>query len=667
MLTLAPGMGLAATVDGPQFILLPGKASVTVLVLAVPDQDVDGFHLERANGNGNDFTRVTKDPVRAVTGQQAGLAVLGKDAADILEALDVSTVAELFTDEQAHPDKYTLLSFYSLPLSELLGRLHKDTTVTPGATYTYRVVLVDAQGQTVRTLNPQTIAVTPPDLREVTGLTATAQDGRATLSWDKLLPGDGVEIGWVVERATSADGPFQRVNQGVLSRYASPSFLDAGLNNGTPYWYRVTTVDLAGTESDASGVVTVTPRDTTPPAPPSGLNAEVKGPKQAVVTWKVNMEPDMASYDVYRGFGVEGPFEKLPGMPLSADVMTYTDTAVPEGKAIFYRLTATDTTGNESQPSATRNLLPQNTTPPPTPRGVTAVHGQGTAVVVSWQPVVLDDLMGYRVYRGPDPDHLEQANSSLVSKSTATFTDTITTAGTTYYYTVTAVDTALNESKNSDPVKTTAPDPNPPSPPGSVFAHGEDDRILVSWAPNHEPDLAGYRLYRSTGENGTYQRVGGDLPATPTEYEDKGTDTAPLQKGTLYWYYITALDLAGNESEPSHKTFTKPHDKQPPPPPEGLRAAWQDGRVSLQWSPTQETDLAGYHVWRGTHPTGVYTQLTQGKPLPPGTTTYTDTTVSTGQPYWYQLTAVDTSGNASPRSDAAGPVNAPQQKEDADE
>ena len=68
--------------------------------------------------------------------------------------------------------------------------------------------------------------------------------------------------------------------------------------------------------------------------------------------------------------------------------------------------------------------------------------------------------------------------------------------------------------------------------------------VDLSWSINLETDLAGYRVYRSEQEGARGQLITPDLLPTPAV-----RDTS-IQPGHRYWYIVTALDRAGNESPP---------------------------------------------------------------------------------------------------------------------
>lgn len=116
--------------------------------------------------------------------------------------------------------------------------------------------------------------------------------------------------------------------------------------------------------------------------------------------------------------------------------------------------------GNDPDPDP-----PEDTTPPAVPSGLEATSGDGE-IELNWSAVSDSDLDGYNVYRSTSSfssvSGQSPINGSLLSD--ASFTDTDVSNGTTYYYRVTAVDEADNESNGSDEA-TATPFPSPPDRP----------------------------------------------------------------------------------------------------------------------------------------------------------------------------------------------------------
>jgi beta-lactamase superfamily II metal-dependent hydrolase len=97
----------------------------------------------------------------------------------------------------------------------------------------------------------------------------------------------------------------------------------------------------------------------------------------------------------------------------------------------------------------------------------------------------------------------------------------------------------------------TGPDTQPPTAPGALVASAiSPTEVDLSWtASTDNVGVTGYRVYRST--NGTSFSLAGT--STTTGFADLG-----LTSGTTYWYRVTALDAAGNESLASSTSARTP-------------------------------------------------------------------------------------------------------------
>ncbi|MGB7848184.1 MAG: hypothetical protein WBL63_21415 [Candidatus Acidiferrum sp.] len=125
--------------------------------------------------------------------------------------------------------------------------------------------------------------------------------------------------------------------------------------------------------------------------------------------------------------------------------------------------------------------------------------------------------------------------------------------GKTYAYVVRSAVNAegvLLESSDSLPAIVTPKDTFPPAAPQDVVAAILPSAaagtfvVDLSWAMNLENDLAGYRVYRSESESARGQLLTQDLLPTPAHRDSS------VFKGRRYWYSVTAVDRAGNESAP---------------------------------------------------------------------------------------------------------------------
>ena len=85
-----------------------------------------------------------------------------------------------------------------------------------------------------------------------------------------------------------------------------------------------------------------------------------------------------------------------------------------------------------------------------------------------------------------------------------------------------------------------------PSPPSSVRANANGSgNVTITFQPSPERDVVGYRLYRKTG-GGSFQKTGSSLLAGGSN-----SFSSSVSFTNNYEFYVTAVDVAGNESSPS--------------------------------------------------------------------------------------------------------------------
>ena len=265
-----------------------------------------------------------------------------------------------------------------------------------------------------------------------TNLTATAGNQQANLTWTA----SSGATSYYVKRGTVSGGPYTTVGTPAGTTYA-----DTNLTNGTAYYYVVTAVGAAG-ESANSNQASATPT-AAPTAPVAPLNLTATGGNQEVsLAWTAST--GASSYNVKRATTNGGPYTTVA----SPAGTSYTDTAVTNGTAYYYVVTAVSAagqSGNSNQATATPMAAP---TAPVPPLNLTATGGN-QQVSLAW--TASSGATSYNVKRaatngGP--------YTTVASPAGTSYTDTTVTNGTTYYYVVTAVN-ASGESANSNQASAT--------------------------------------------------------------------------------------------------------------------------------------------------------------------------------------------------------------------
>ncbi len=146
-----------------------------------------------------------------------------------------------------------------------------------------------------------------------------------------------------------------------------------------------------------------------------------------------------------------------------------------------------------------------DTTAPAAPTYVAATAGSGS-VAVTWNQNTEQDLAGYNVYRTQTSgSNYIRLNNGLVT--TVAYDDATASAGTTYAYAVTAVDTAGNESAlSAEASVTTAGDSTGPATVWLNELHydndGTDTGEFVELAGTAGTDLNGWQLVAYNGNGG---------------------------------------------------------------------------------------------------------------------------------------------------------------------
>lgn len=80
-----------------------------------------------------------------------------------------------------------------------------------------------------------------------------------------------------------------------------------------------------------------------------------------------------------------------------------------------------------------------------------------------------------------------------------------------------------------------------PHPPVGVTSTTADEKVYLTWRPNPERDLDGYRVYVSHHPHGPYELCGFTREISYVHRH--------LRNGETYYYGVSAIDVHGNESD----------------------------------------------------------------------------------------------------------------------
>lgn len=179
--------------------------------------------------------------------------------------------------------------------------------------------------------------------------------------------------------------------------------------------------------------------------------------------------------------------------------------------------------------------------------------------------------------------------------------------------------------------------------PGAISisdAYADQKQIFLRWSPpqEHAELVGGYIVTRT------------DLPAETAVVTDTSYVDSRYTEGKTFTYHVTPARRIGERVIPGvgpQMATVDGVDKRPPGAPKNVEIT----QSLLTWEPNEETDVAGYRVFRGNSLEGEFKPLTE---RPITATLYNDPSYQPGS--YYRVSAVDESRNEGPMS---APFRAP--------
>jgi hypothetical protein len=252
-----------------------------------------------------------------------------------------------------------------------------------------------------------------------------------------------------------------------------------------------------------------------------------------------------------------------PGKPSTVEAR-YTDTlpieTVAAGEAGLFNY-AVEVSNADGRNAGLSNKVQISSAPTLSPPPNFTAKATGEGILLTWQAPAVVETSGqylWRIYRRPRGAGQDVVAGEVPLDSAAQFVDHGIEWGKSYDYRITTVTTVSREGKpeiqiegdDSQPVQVAAEDVFAPSTPGGLQAvfSGAGQKVFVDliWAPDTEPDVAGYNVYRRE-DGGAAVKINTELVKTPA-FRDSS-----VQSGKKYFYSISAMDLRNNQSERSEE------------------------------------------------------------------------------------------------------------------
>ncbi|MER5216563.1 PA14 domain-containing protein [Streptomyces sp. NPDC002838] len=476
------------------------------------------------------------------------------------------------------------------------------------------------------------------------------------------LPSNNFGVRWTVTRDFGSGGPFSfaaSAQDGIRVYLDGVRKVDLWKNVSTtvkktvnltiPSGKHTLRVDFVNWTGTANVKFAYTPRtsatvDTVKPLTPTGTSVSYDtATGKAKLTWAKNKEMDLAGYRVHRR--LKGT--SFGGTPLATTTSTsYTDATLPvTGDMYYYEVRAYDKAGNVSAGTADQPVTTVDRVAPGVPAGVDITDAsEAGGLRVGWSAV--PGAVSYRVYRAASA---AGTYTRLGSRDQLSYKDASATVRTTYYYRVSALDAAGNESARSATVSGARRDDTPPPVVTGLTVTPTGYGFELAWDANPAPDLFRYVVY--TGE---LLRDGEDsvCSAHQEAWLAPGVTSytyTTLPDGVERCFLVDTYDTSWNspyewsksgEIVSATELDVTPSVPTPEDSPVRLTAVPDGDKVDLSWSSV--ADATGYQVYRWNPGTKAYEKLAATTTA----TSYVDTAVAKGT-YFYWVTALYADGTES--------------------
>ena len=561
--------------------------------------DAGTGHVDLVTGSGKTFTTQFVGSVRPKTA--AGAQVLIDPTTDLPSVVYHDTTSVFVAKPAAGTFSSTLVSS---------AGENSAAAVQPGSgSIVYSVV--NPSGGTLSISTTAAPPAAPANLAAV-AVSASAVD----LTWTSA---SSTAAGFLVERST--DG----VNFTTVATTAASvtSLSDAALAEGTNYFYRVIAIGALNT-SAPSAVASAT----TLPAAPAAFTAADINPTSIQLSWT---NPSSAATGFVLRQSADGGSTWTTIASPAASAMQYTDSSVTEGGSYIYQIYATSAASNSVTVTSATVV-----TQPAAPSDLTASVDNSTTVALNWTNHSIH-ATGYVIQRSTDSANFTTVGT--VDGSAATYTDTGAAAATQYWYRVYATNSSSGLTSDFSNVAATT---TTSAPQNLSATAASATSVNLNWTAGS--GAATYTILRSTS--------GGAFVALPSTTTDTHFSDSTAVEGTSYTYEVSATD--GNSSADVSAPVTV---VTPPSAPTSLAvAALSDSAITLTWTNTSASN-PGFTILRAP-PGGTAAPIGYAAA---GSATYTDTAVTEGTQYVYEVVATGSGGGSAPATvNAATTPAAPQ-------
>lgn len=436
--------------------------------------------------------------------------------------------------------------------------------------------------------------------------TQSRADGSLKIKWSVLDNVDYYEI-W---RDTKDAYDYEKIDE--VSD--ATSFIDDTVELGTRYYYLVRPVFNDGTTGEYSKSISGVALAKT-----NFTKIEAKSGKKVALTWKKVSQAE--GYLIYRKDSEDGKYNQI-GKVTSGKTLTYTDTVKSNNKTYTYKIQAYNTNNGKQGVGAYSSTKSAKTLAKAKITGITSSNEE--VLKISWKKV--SGAKGYIISRSTSKNSGYKRIDTVTGKTS--YSDDTVKAGKTYYYKVEAYNVNSGTKGYGGASDAVAGKTAKRTKITSIVSTNEKT-LTIKW--NKIIGAYGYRIKRSTDEDGTYKVVKTIKSGNTTSYKDTS-----VKAGKTYYYTVETMVKTGDNicysgDSASMEGRTAKKAK--------IKYAVSNGsnQIEVNWGAVR--GAYGYRIKRSASKNGTYKVVAtlKGK----NNTTYQDKKLKTAKTYYYKIETIN--------------------------
>ncbi len=484
----------------------------------------------------------------------------------------------------------TLLSCDLNPsLAKLAGLYFKDSSIMKGKNYAYKIEVNAVNKATVVNVQSETNTVLP--IMESFKLNVSGKSVEVSWNFQQFR---SHYSGYFIER--SEDGKnFGKLNEKPIIPMASQYekdkeimfFTDTTVQENKTYWYRLAGKDHFGETGDFSHsekifVSSVFKGELIIDTLYSFINDSVK------LIWSFTDEKDQGKstgIEILRSRKMNGEYELLKEMDAK---VSQADFILTE-RENYIKVRAKNTGMQmESWPQL---LLMPDRVPPLVPDSLTGIIDKKGKVTLKWKKSSENDLRGYRIFRANAlHESMVEVSKNFITENIFEDSVDINSLTEEIYFSVNAVDSSYNNSKQSFPVRLQKPDFIAPVVAPIVRVSAMEKGNFIQWNFSTSRDVVKTEIRRSE-DNKTFKAV-----FISMDTSSQFMDTSVLSE-MGYHYKTVVFDDADNSAESESFYIFNPIKKMKVDDSVFVTVNRTDKYIHLKWSPIN-TEVYSYTIYK---------------------------------------------------------------------